>query len=268
MINGYIGYTAELTQYAINKTNDSELVQAQVADTENDLLTGTKFMTDDYKEPTIEEKSAGAKDYIKSLDTAGKAEVYRFIMSQPDESQVQAQIDAMMKDFDRESFLEQAKANYAEELGDIDEEQLRSYTEQMSDEDLKALAEQGIRAQIAEQYAAESEKQLSKMTVDQLAKALDKAKITDEVYALVFDEFTPQEISDSTYDDNLKLLGKADLSDPSKVRIFAKTFEDKDKISEAIDSYNDGKTEKDVIHYTDVNHDWHYHLYFRSRENT
>ncbi len=252
MINGYIGYTAELTQYAINKTNDSELVQAQVADTENDLLTGTKFMTDDYKEPTIEEKSAGAKDYIKSLDTAGKAEVYRFIMSQPDESQVQAQIDAMMKDFDRESFLEQAKANYAEELGDIDEEQLRSYTEQMSDEDLKALAEQGIRAQIAEQYAAESEKQLSKMTVDQLAKALDKAKITDEVYALVFDEFTPQEISDSTYDDNLKLLGKADLSDPSKVRIFAKTFEDKDKISEAIDSYNDGKTEKDVIHYTDV----------------
>lgn len=252
MINSYIAYTAELTQYAINKTNDSELVKSQVADKENDLLTGTKFMSDDYVEPSVEEKANGAKEYISNANTDKKAEIYRFIMSQPDESQVQAQIDAMLKDFDRNTFIEQAKANYAEELGGIDAEQLDSYISQMSDEDIKTFAEEAARAQITEQYSAEIGKQLASQTNDELAKALDKAKVTNEIYALVFDEFTPQEISDSTYEDNLKLLGKADLSDPSKVRIFAKTFENKDSISDAIADYNEDKPEKDVIHYTDM----------------
>ncbi|MCM1133427.1 MAG: ABC transporter ATP-binding protein/permease [Ruminococcus flavefaciens] len=252
MISSYIGYTAELTQYAINKTNDSELVKSQVDDKENDILTGTKFMTDDYVEPSVEEKAAEAKDYIKNAKTDKKAEIYRFIMSQPDEAQVQAQIDQIMKDFDKNTFIEQVKANYAEELSGIDEEQLSAYISQMSDDDIKAFAEEATRAQIAEQYAIETEKQLASKTNDDLAKALDKAKITDEMYALVFDEFTPQEISDSTYEDNLKLLGKADLSDPSAVRLFAKTFEDKDLISDAIEEYNKDKAEKDVIHYTDV----------------
>ncbi len=252
MISSYLAYTAELTQYAINKTNDSELVQAQADDKENDLLTGTKFMTDDYVEPSVEEKADGAKEYIKSADTDKKAEIYRFIMSQPDEAQVQAQIDAMLKDFDRDAFLEQVKTDYAEELGGIDAEQLDSYVAQMSDDDIKSFAEEAMRAQIAEQYAEEVTKQLASKTNDELAKALDKTKVSNEVYALVFDEFTPQEISQSTYEDNLKLLGKADLSDPSTVRIFAKTFENKDFISDAIADYNEGKPEKDVIHYTDV----------------
>lgn len=252
MIGSYLAYTAELTQYAINKTNDSELVQSQVNDKENDLLTGTKFMTDDYIEPSVDEKADSAKEYIKSADATKKAEIYRFIMSQPDATQVQAQIDAMMKDFDREAFLEQVKTNYAEELGGIDAEQLDSYVAQMSDDDIKAFAEEAMRTQIAEQYAAETAKQLASKTNDELAKALDKAKVSNEVYALVFDEFTPQEISSSTYEDNLKLLGRADLSDPSTVRIFAKTFENKDLISDAIADYNEGKDEKDVIHYTDM----------------
>lgn len=252
MINSYIGYTAELTQYAINKTNDSELVKAQVEDKENDLLTGTKFMTDDYVEPSVDEKAVNAKEYISSANTDKKAEIYRFIMSQPDEKQVQAQIDAMLKDFDRNTFIEQVKTNYAEELGGIDTEQLDSYISQMSDDDIKTFAEESIRTQFAEQYAAEVGKQLASQTNDQLAKALDKAKITNEMYALVFDEFTPQEISDFTYEDNLRMLGKADLSDPSAVRIFAKTFENKDLISDAIADYNKGKDEKDVIHYTDM----------------
>lgn len=251
MMNGYIGYTSELTQYAINKTNDSELVKKQVDDKENDLLTGTKFMTDDYVEPSVEEKADGAKEYIENAGTDKKAEIYRFIMSQPDEAQVQAQIDEALKDFDRDTFIEQVKTTYAEELG-VDAEQIESYIAQMSDDDIKSMAAEAIRVQFTEQYAAQIESQLASSTNEELAKALGKSKISDESYALIFDEFTPQEISDSTYEDNLKLLGKADLSDPSTVRIFAKTFEDKDLISDAIADYNNGKDEADVIHYTDI----------------
>ncbi len=251
MISSYFGYTAELTKYAINKTNESELVKAQEADKENDLLTGTKFMTDEYVEPTPEQKEETAKEYIKTANEDTKAEIYRFVMSQPDPAQVEAQIAEMMKEFDRSTFIEQIKTNYAEEIG-VSAEQIESYISSMSDDDLKTFAEEAIKAQITEQYASQVQSQLASKTNKELSKALEKAKINTQTYALICDEFTPEEISDYSYDDNMKKLGKADLSDPSSISIFAKTFEDKDEISDIIKDYNKGKEEKDVIHYTDM----------------
>lgn len=251
MITGYIGYTSELTNYAINKTNDSEIVKAQKDDKENDYITGTRFMTDDYVEPTPEEKAAAAKNYIKAANTDEKAEIYRFIMSQPASEQVDAQISEMMKNFDRKTFIEQIKTNYASELG-VNADQIESYINSMSDDDLKTFAEEAMQEQIAAQYAEGVQQQLAAMTNAELAEALGAAPLTTDMYALICDEFTPQEISDSTYEDNLKLLGVADLSDPKTINIYAKTFEDKDAISDIISDYNNGKDEANVIHYTDM----------------
>lgn len=251
MIKSYMAYTAELTQHAIKKTNESELVKAQLEDEENDLITGTKFMTDDYKEPTLAEKAEEAKAYIKAADEKGKADVYRFIMSQPDAKQLDAQVEAMMKDFDREAFIEQIKATYAAEIG-VSGEQVESYAASMSDEDMKKFAEEAMRTQFTEQYAAQVQAQLAALTDKDLAKALNAEKLTTEKYALICDEFTPEEISKYSHDEVMKQLGQADLEDPSIIRIFADTFEDKDEISALIKDYNEGKEEKDVIHYTDV----------------
>ena len=251
MISSYMAYTAELTQYAINKTNESELVKAQLADEENDLLTGTKFMTEDYKEPTVDEKAEEAKVYIKAADEKEKSEIYRFIMSQPDAKQLDAQVAAMMADFDREAFVEQIKATYAAEIG-VSGEQVESYAASMSEEDMKKFAEEAMRAQFTEQYAAQIQAQLSALTDKELSKALSKEKFTNDQYALIFDEFTPEEISKNSHEEIMKMLGKADLEDPSIIRIYADTFEDKDDISALIKDYNKGKDEKDVIHYTDV----------------
>ena len=46
-------------------------------------------------------------------------------------------------------------------------------------------------------------------------------------------------------------FGKAQLDDPSKIRLFARSFEDKDVIADAIEDYNNNAKEADVIHYTD-----------------
>ena len=251
MIKSYMAYTAELTEYAINKTNESELVKAQLEDEENDLLTGTKFMTDDYTEPTPAEKAEEAKAYIKAADNKEKAEIYRFIMSQPDEAQMNAQVTAMMADFDREAFVEQIKTTYAAEIG-VSGEQVESYAASMSDEDMKKFAEEAMRTQFAEQYAAQVEAGLAAMTDKDLAAALGAEKLTTEQYALICDEYTPEEISKYSHEEVMKQLGMADLSDPSSIRIYADTFEDKDDISALIKDYNKGKDEKDVIHYTDV----------------
>lgn len=251
MISSYVGYTAELTEYAINKTNESALVKAQAADTENDLITGTKFMTDDYVEPTAEEKAQIAKDFIAAASNDKKAEIYRFAMSQPDPAQMQTQIEMMMEEFDKDEFIQQIEDVYAAEYG-IDASQIKGYLDSMTDEQVEEFAREAITAQIAQEYAAQVQAQLAPMTNDELAAALDKAKLTTDVYALVCDEFTPQEISDYTHEDIMKQLGVADMTDPSSVNIYTNSFENKDEISDAIARYNKGKAEEDVIHYTDM----------------
>ncbi|MBQ8961886.1 MAG: ABC transporter ATP-binding protein/permease [Ruminococcus sp.] len=250
MITGYLGYTNLLTEYIIETTNASDLVKAQVADKENDLITGTKFQTEDYTGPSEEEMVSTAKDYIKNADTNRKADVYRFIASQPDPAQLQAQVDAALQDFDREQFISQVSEMYSQELG-VDSTQVSGYIQSLTDDEVFSFAQQAVTEQISAQYAEAAAQQLSAMTADELAELLDKSPITNEMYVKVFEEFTPEQISSSTYEDNLKLLGVADKDDPSEIRIYAKTFEDKDTISDAIERYNDGAAEADVIHYTD-----------------
>ncbi|WP_297958390.1 ABC transporter ATP-binding protein/permease [uncultured Ruminococcus sp.] len=250
MLKGYIGYTSALTQYVIDKTNNSELVKAQTEDKENDLITGTKFMFDGYVEPTAQEKKKTAEDFISSADTDTKADIYRLVVSQPDPAQLSAQVEAAMKDFDRNTFIEQISGQYAEELG-IDTTQINAYIGQLSDEEIKSYAEEAMGQQIKEQYAKAAQEQLGSLTNAELAKLLDSTPLTDDNYAAVFEKYTPEEISDSTYEDVLSTLGVADESDPSIIRIFAKSFEDKDEIADAITRYNKSAEEADVIHYTD-----------------
>ncbi|MBR1823914.1 MAG: ABC transporter ATP-binding protein/permease [Ruminococcus sp.] len=250
MLRSYIGYTAELTEYVINKTNDSDLVKEQEADETVDVLTGTRFITDEYQGPDDKEKIADAKDYIKKANGDEKADIYRFIASQPDPNQIEAQVKEAMKNFDRKQFVKQITEMYSAELG-VDSSQVTSYIENLSDEEMKQFAEEAIRQQAGEQYAAMVQEQLGSMTNNELSKMLEAMKLTNDNYLAVYEEFIPTLVSDSTYDDNMKLLGKAQLDDPSKIRLFARSFEDKDEISEAIEGYNDSAKEEDVVHYTD-----------------
>ena len=251
MLKSYVGYTSLLTDYVIEKTNGSELVQSQKEDRENDILTGRKFMTEDYIEPTPEEKAETAKAFIKTADTDTKADIFRLVAAQPDPKQADAQVADAMKDFNRNDFIKQITEMYSAELG-VDASQVTSFVGQMSDEEIKSYAEQAIREQIAEQYAALSQEQLGSLSNAELSKMLDSAEISLENYGVIFEKYTPEEISESTYDDNLRLLGVADESDPSVIRIFARSFEEKDEIAGAITRYNEGVKEADVIHYTDV----------------
>ena len=57
--------------------------------------------------------------------------------------------------------------------------------------------------------------------------------------------------SDSTYDQNLTLLGVSDLDEPSAINLYPKDFEAKDAIEDIIAEYNRGKNEENQIVYTD-----------------
>ena len=57
--------------------------------------------------------------------------------------------------------------------------------------------------------------------------------------------------SDSTYEDNLSKLGVSDLNVPSRINIYPKDFEAKEKIGEIINDYNASAKENSQIKYTD-----------------
>ncbi len=87
MLTGSIGYTQELTEYIIEESHDSKAIKAQLDDPSTDIFTGLPF-TENTGSMTNSEKETEFKNYIETLDTAGKAEAYINIMCIPSEEQL------------------------------------------------------------------------------------------------------------------------------------------------------------------------------------
>lgn len=73
-ISTAIAYTSMLTDYIISHTNESEVVKAQLANENINILNGVEFEV-----PNDEKKIADAKQYISNLDSSEKASVYTLI---------------------------------------------------------------------------------------------------------------------------------------------------------------------------------------------
>ena len=159
-----IGYTHELTEYLVNKVNESEVVKEQIASPDTDIFTGKEFRKTDEepKKLTMDDIQA----YIATLPAEQQAEIYE-------------------------------KLQQAQQMG---------------------------------------------MTEEQIAEAFSK-------------QFGSSE-SDATYDGNLSKLGVASLDEPSRISIYPKDFDSKEKIEEIINDYNEKvKSEGNEnlkIEYTDV----------------
>ncbi|MGN1450955.1 MAG: ABC transporter permease, partial [Eubacteriales bacterium] len=94
---------------------------------------------------------------------------------------------------------------------------------------------------------------LDEMTQMQLSGMF--SSMTEEQILAMFTEQMNAAVSDATYEGNLGILKTADVNSPSRIDIYASTFEAKDSISGLIEDYNDrmiedGK-EGNVICYTD-----------------
>ena len=74
-ISSTLAYTSLLTDYIIKYTNGSEVVSAQKKTPSVNVLSGTKFDAS-----SDEEKLKEARNYIKSLDEQGKANLYRMMI--------------------------------------------------------------------------------------------------------------------------------------------------------------------------------------------
>ncbi len=252
MMSGSIGYTTALTEQAIARASENEIVKVQLKEPTVDILTGLPFKSEDHVEFSNAEKAEKIKGYFATLSNAEKAAIFTKIQSKIPAEMLEAQANAAMMQFTPEQLREMVVQNYAEQMGITDTAEIEAYIATMSDEELASAVKESIKTAIATEYAAKAEAELSALPVDQLAVMFDASTYTEEQYAELFDTYMPATYSESTYEDNLELLGYVDEDSPSSINIYASTFSDKDEISRIIAEYNDSVAEADKIQYTDL----------------
>ncbi len=248
-MSGVIGYTGALTEYIISATQNSALVTEQIDNPETDVLTGLKFATGD-DEPTDEEIRAAVDEWIVSLTDSEKSDVYTALISVPSDEYISTTIEefrATMTDEEIENLLVQAFVSQTQ----MDEESIRSYLSTLDATTKETYLNQILSALVTEQYAETVSTQLSVLGESEIAAMLDSYELSDDEYQLLYDENVPTGLSDSTYEDNLTLLGYVDEGSPSTIYIYSASFEDKDEIADLIEEYNASVDEEDQISYTD-----------------
>ena len=249
MLTGKIGYTNKLTEYIINNSKNSDAVTAQLSDTSKDIFTGLPF-----KENTgnlsNEKKADEFKTYVNKLSVKEKADTYVKVMSIPDKSTLDKNINDTVKNTSDEDITNTLKTVLISQMG-MSEKDVEGYISALPEEDIEEMFKNIVVEKIKSEYAKAIQTQLAPMTDEQLSFAFDNAmeSFTSEQYATYYDEVL--EFSKSTYEDNLKELGYVDLDDPATINLFASSFENKDIIEEEIKNYNNTVEELEKITYTD-----------------
>ena len=264
MVTGAIGYTNALSRYAMEKTLETPVIKAQLADPTVDVLTNLPFATGEETELTPEEKKALVIATLSALTVEEKAEVYLALLSQPSEEYVQNIVAQQTQGMTRETIEQMIVQSYAAQMG-VDAETLMGYIAGLTDEELMAQMEAGIREQVRQQYADAVGAQLGALPAAQRAGMLDlllqdnaetlasmgMAPLESWQVDYLHENHMPPTVSESTYEDNLTLLGHVDEAYPSRVNLYATSFEDKDLIAEKIAAYNASVAEEDRLEYTD-----------------
>ena len=252
MLTGAIGYTHYLTEHVVNGAKNSAVVQAQLANPTVDILTGLPFKSNTDL-LTDEQKRTVLISYIQALSDADAKEAYITIMAKQAAKHPQMGIDAQIGMlFGSWTKPEDAIDFIAQNVGEgMDVATLTKYLEGRTLDEIKQLfrprleeeLEKRIRDEVAKQFASADAATLSaqlKATVAGYSPA-DAALYYDAVV----------EFSDSTYEENLALVGDVDLDSPASINLYANSFENKDVIVAAIAAYNDGVAEEQKISYTD-----------------
>ena len=249
MLSGSIGYTSLLTEYVITQSQKSPAISAQQESPTTDVITGLPFQ-ENTGNLTEGEKAESFREHLNSLSDNEKAMFYIKMKSIPSQEyldQTVAQTLSKMTREDMESTLMDALVSQT----GASKEDISAYVGNMQDEELTKMFGQMIAQQVKAQYAQQVMQRMAAMPPAQLLAGLTQelTVLTDAQCAVYYDEI--MEFSESSLEETLLKLGYVDLDKPSAVNIFASSFENKDKVEDAIATYNEGKEELEKIKYTD-----------------
>ncbi len=264
MLSGSIGYTYALTDHVIEEAQNSDVVKAQLANPDVDVLTGLPFRSNTGKMTDAEKREAFIS-YVNDLNVKEKAEL--FIEIQYLEAialQLKPATDAMLENFKSKAEIIAIISKTLTESTDMTQEQIAEIFEELTLEELKTMIRPSIEQMLIDGFSLDNGTSVPgiKDQTEQVINAIyptdeEKANTltaslsiyTDAQFATYYDELT--EFSTDTYEETLVKIGCLDLDSPSAINLYASSFENKDLIVEMISDYNGSVDESKKIAYTD-----------------
>ncbi|MBO4229458.1 MAG: ABC transporter ATP-binding protein/permease [Clostridia bacterium] len=246
--SGFIGYTYKLTVKILEDAYRTEAAKAQLADPSTDIFSGLPFQNG--RNLKTDEKAEAFRSHAESLDTGRQAELYVKIKSLPPKEWVQEKTDTALADMTREQ-IEQSLSRIVGMQMKMDEAAVLEYLASMTEEDLLSLYRGYLEQQFTAQFAAGVFSELRDVSPEQLAAALNEEIVSysDEKCAELYESVL--DFAKTSYEENLILLGCADQNSPSTISLYASSFAQKDRMLQAIASYNDSVEELKQIRYVD-----------------
>lgn len=249
MIKGSLCYTSALTSYVIEKAAKTPVVAAQLKDPTFDARNGHKFKEAD-EGLSDAEKAQKFKDYLATLPTRAKAEMYVEMSSVPTDEYVEKAVAAQLENLSRADIEEMLIKGMSSQMS-VDADTLRKYITDMTDAELNKTATQMLRESVKFAYASKTAETLHRLSDKALIERLESTFYTTKEYAAFYDLFMPRLFSDLTCEEALREMGYVDPANPSVINIYASSFDEKEMIADLITEYNRGVKEEDKISYTD-----------------
>lgn len=249
MMTGSMGYTSALTDMIIKRNLESEIVKDQLENPDTDIITGLPFESDKNELSDLEKKEA-VKAYFASLKPAEQSVLYTDIMTTPSPDTLSGMVNSALQGMSDDDKIALLIKSFAQQTG-MSEEQLKPSVESMDEQTKNTYINEIMTQMMKEQAKAQAGTQFSQMTAEEIISTFNSLEFSDSEYAYLYDTYMPSSVSESTYDDNLKLIGYVDQDSPSKISIHAATFENKEAMDDLISEYNKTVNDEDKIQYTD-----------------
>lgn len=268
---GAIGYTADLTEHIINRTNECEIVIQQKANPEVDVFTGLRFdsvitETPEAEEPVTPEVPADTPVDVPAEAPADVPKAPTEINSVDDLYQL---IDANYKGEINEELKRTIFLVFKDSLTNDEKAELVTLLEKYNflegsgfsaDQavDMLGMATESMLLDIIADGMTSGNSSLPAPNINEPDEPVETPEATDPVVPETPEEpevEVPTPLC-ATYEEALTRLGVADLSKPKSIYIYPKDFESKDLISAEIAEYNqnliDSGKEESEIKYTDM----------------
>ena len=153
-LSGSLCYTSQLTNYYINTLSNTNMIKQQLENDDYNIITGLPFIIDEENELTKEEQIQAFKDYVAELSVNDKVKLYQQILSTPKDSEVEATINALLKQYEdktAEDIINDITNQYAIELG-YSEELIRDMLSGYTKEELIEIIIETVKQMIIKQY--------------------------------------------------------------------------------------------------------------------
>ena len=249
MLTGTIGYTKALTDYVIDKNIAAESVKAQKDSPTRDIFTLLPFK-ENTQSLTMEQKKLALTAYLQGLTVAEKAAKFVEIECIISDAELAAGVNGMLA---MPQAQQDAMVSQTLKAAGMSDDEIAAMLEVVKDdEQAKATLYQQVFGSIVKaQHEATQRARYKGMEAATLAGMLDEALggYTLNEYNVYYDQV--MEFSDSSYEQNMALLGNVNVKEPQAIHLYASTFADKDVIEQEIALYNESVDEVQRINYTD-----------------